>query len=76
VLGVVVKVTRRGQTTLPIEQRIRLGIKEGDDLLIEETAQGLLVRRVPDLMDLAGVDAKYGRPEEAKKIIERMREEY
>ena len=75
-MAVVVKVTRRGQTTLPIEQRMRLGIKEGDHLLIEETAQGLLVRRVPDLMDLAGVDAKYGTTDEAKKMIERMREEY
>jgi bifunctional DNA-binding transcriptional regulator/antitoxin component of YhaV-PrlF toxin-antitoxin module len=59
-----------------VEHRTRLGIKEGDHLLIEETAQGLLVRRVPDLMDLAGIDAKYGTIEEAKKTIERMREEY
>jgi bifunctional DNA-binding transcriptional regulator/antitoxin component of YhaV-PrlF toxin-antitoxin module len=55
---------------------MRLGIKEGDDLLIEEAEHGLLVRRVPDLMDLAGVDAKYGTLEEARKIVERMREEY
>ncbi len=75
-LGVVVKVTRRGQTTLPIEHRMKLGIKEGDDLVIEETEHGLLVRRVPDLMDLAGVDAKYGTPADARKIVERMREEY
>ena len=75
-MGVVVKVTRRGQTTLPIEHRTRLGIKEGDHLLIEETAQGLLVRRVPDLIDLVGVDARYGTIEEAKKMIDRMREEY
>ena len=75
-MGVIVKVTRRGQTTLPIEQRTKLGIKEGDHLLVEETAQGLLIRRVPDLMDLADVDAKCGTIEEAKKTIERMREEY
>jgi AbrB family looped-hinge helix DNA binding protein len=75
-LGVIVKVTRRGQTTLPLEQRTKLGIKEGDHLLIEETGQGLLVRRVPDLTDLAGVDAKYGTIEEARRMIERMREEY
>jgi len=37
---------------------------------------GLLIRRVPSLLDLAGVDAKYGTPEEAKKLIEQMREEY
>jgi len=75
-LGVVVKVTRRGQTTIPSEYRVRLGVREGDDLLIEEVDSGLLVRRVPDLLDLAGVDSKYGTAEEAKKTIERMREEY
>jgi len=75
-LGVVVKVTRRGQTTLPAEYRTKLGINEGDYVLIEEMPQGLMVRRVPDLLDLAGADAKYGSPEEAKKVIERMREEY
>jgi AbrB family looped-hinge helix DNA binding protein len=75
-LGVVVKVTRRGQTTLPAEYRARLGINEGDELIIEEAGQQLVVRRVPNLLDLAGVDAKYGTLEEAKKVIERMREEY
>jgi hypothetical protein len=45
-------------------------------LLVEEVSQGLLIRRVPSLLDLAGVDAKYGTPEEAKKLIEQMREEY
>jgi AbrB family looped-hinge helix DNA binding protein len=75
-LGVVVKVTRRGQTTLPAEYRARLGINEGDELIIEEAGQQLVVRRVPNLLDLAGVDAKYGTLEEAKKAIERMREEY
>ena len=70
------KVTRRGQTTIPSEYRVRLGVREGDDLLIEEVDSGLLVRRVPDLLDLAGVDSKYGTAEEAKKTIERMREEY
>lgn len=75
-MGIIVKVTRRGQTTLPAEYRAKLGIKEGDDLLIEETAQGLSIHRVPDLLDLAGVDSKYGSPEDGKKIIERMRREY
>ena len=70
------KVTRRGQTTLPAEYRARLGINEGDELIIEEVGQQLVVRRVPNLLDLAGVDAKYGTLEEAKKAIERMREEY
>ncbi len=75
-MGVVVKVTRRGQTTIPEEYRTRLGISEGDNLLIEENERGLLVRRIPNLLTLAGVDAEYGTPEEAKKVVDRMREEY
>ena len=75
-MGVVVKVTRRGQTTLPAEYRARLGINEGDELIVEEVGNQLVVRRVPNLLDLAGVDAKYGTTEEAKRSIEKMREEY
>ncbi len=75
-MGVVVKVTRRGQTTIPEEYRTRLGINEGDNLLIEETERGLLVRPIPNLLALVGVDAEYGAPEEAKKVVDRMREEY
>ncbi|MEM2982379.1 MAG: AbrB/MazE/SpoVT family DNA-binding domain-containing protein [Candidatus Bathyarchaeia archaeon] len=70
------KVTRRGRITLPSEYREKLGIKEGDKLLIEEVEWKLLVCRIPDLLDLTGVDSGYGTVEEAKKMIERMRREY
>lgn len=47
-----------------------------DHRSLKQVGEGLVFRRVPDLLDLAGVDAKYGSPEEAKRLIERMREEY
>jgi len=72
----VVKVTRRGQTTIPAELRQKLGIKEGDELLVEATQQGLLFKPIPKLVDMAGVDAKYGTVEEIKKEIDKLREEY
>jgi len=72
----VVKVTRRGQTTIPVELRQKLGIKEGDELLVEATQQGLLFKPIPKLVDMAGVDAKYGKVEEIKKQIDKLREEY
>ncbi|MEM2841681.1 MAG: AbrB/MazE/SpoVT family DNA-binding domain-containing protein [Candidatus Bathyarchaeia archaeon] len=75
-MGFIVKVTRRGRITLPSEYREKLGIKEGDKLLIEEVEWKLLVCRIPDLLDLTGVDSGYGTVEEAKKMIERMRREY
>ena len=75
-MGNVVKVTRRGQTTIPVEFRQKFGIKEGDQLMVEATEKGLLFRPIPRLEDMAGVDAKYGKVEEVKKHIDKLREEY
>jgi antitoxin PrlF len=72
----IVKVTRRGQTTIPAELREKFGIREGDKLVVEATEKGILFKTVPRLEDLAGVDAKYGSPEEIKKEIDKLREEY
>ncbi len=72
----VVKVTRRGQTTIPVEFRQKFGIKEGDQLMVEATEKGLLFRPIPRLEDMAGIDAKYGKVEEVKKHIDKLREEY
>jgi antitoxin PrlF len=72
----IVKVTRRGQTTIPAELREKFGIREGDKLVVEATEKGILFKTVPRLEDLAGVDAKYGTPEEIKKEIDKLREEY
>jgi AbrB family looped-hinge helix DNA binding protein len=72
----VVKVTRRGQTTIPAEFRQKLGIKEGDRLWVEVTEKGILFKPIPRLEDLAGADAKYGNVEEIKKEIDKLREEY
>ena len=72
----VVKVTRRGQTTIPIEIRERCGIKEGDRLLVEVTEKGILFKPIPKLLDMAGFMAGHGTPEEIKKEIDKLREEY
>jgi len=72
----VVKVTRRGQTTIPAELRQKLGIREGDELIVEATQQGLLFKPIRKLEDSAGIYAKYGKVEEIKKEIDRLREEY
>jgi len=72
----IVKVTRRGQTTIPAYFRQKLGIKEGDQLMVEATEKGILFIPIPRLEDMAGVDAKYGNVEEIKKEIDKLREEY
>jgi len=71
-----VKVTRRGQTTIPKEFREKFGIKEGDELVVECTKEGLLFRVVPRLEEMAGKYSKFGNVEEIKKEIEKQREEY
>lgn len=71
-----VKVTRRGQTTIPLEFRQKLGIKEGDELLVEATEQGILFKPIRRLEDCAGIYSKYGKVEEIKKEIDKLREEY
>jgi len=72
----IVKVTRRGQTTIPAKFRKKLGIKEGDQLFVKATENGILFKLIPKLEDMAGIDAAYGTPEEIKKEIDKMREEY
>jgi len=71
-----VKVTRRGQTTIPMALREKYGIKEGDELLVEDAGEGLLFKKIPKLEELAGVDAKFGKVEEIKQELEKLREEY
>jgi AbrB family looped-hinge helix DNA binding protein len=72
----IVKVTRRGQTTIPVELREKLGIKEGDELSAEVFDEGILFKRIPKLEDCAGIYSKYGKVEELKKEIDKLREEY
>lgn len=75
-MTVTVKVTRRGQTTIPIEIRKKLGIKEGDELLVEATRNGVLFKVIPKIEELAGVDSEFGSVEEVKREVEKLREEY
>lgn len=71
-----VKVTRRGQTTIPVELRRKYGIKEGDELLVENTEQGILFKPIRRLDECAGIYSKYGNVEQIKKEIDKTREEY
>jgi AbrB family looped-hinge helix DNA binding protein len=72
----IVKVTRRGQTTIPLKIRGQCGIKEGDRLLVEVTEKGILFKPIPKLLEMAGIDASYASPEQVNKMIDKLREEY
>lgn len=71
-----VKVTRKGQTTIPAEIREKFGIKEGDSLAVEATDKHIILTPVPTLEDMCGVFAGHADVAELKKEIDKMREEY
>jgi AbrB family looped-hinge helix DNA binding protein len=71
-----VKVTRKGQTTIPARIRTELGIKEGDDLSVETVDQAVIFKRIPKIEDCAGIFAGHADVSEMKKEIDKLREEY
>ena len=72
----IVKVTRRGQTTIPLKIRRKCGIKEGDRLSVDVTEKGILFKPMPKLMDMAGIYAGHATPEQVNKMIDKLREEH
>lgn len=70
------KVTRRGQITIPLKIRQQCGIKEGDKLLVEVTEKGILFEPIPKLSDMAGIDVGCATVDEVDKMIDKLREEY
>ena len=71
-----VKVTRKGQTTIPARIRDELGIKEGDVLSVEAVDQAVIFKRIPKIEDCAGIFAGHADVTEMKKEIDKLREEY
>jgi AbrB family looped-hinge helix DNA binding protein len=53
----IVKVTRKGQTIIPVEIREELGIKEGDKLAVEAVNHKIVFRPIPKLEDTCGIFA-------------------
>ena len=72
----IVKVTRKGQTTIPAKIREQLGIKEGDELAVEVRDQQVIFKPIHRLEDCAGIFAGHADVVELKKEIDKLREEY
>jgi len=68
-----VVVTRRGQTTIPVELRRKYGITEGTRLVVLDMEQGIVFRKEQSTLDLAG-SGKAG-IERVYELLDRMREE-
>jgi len=71
----VVKVTRRGQTTIPLEFRKRYNIDEGSRLVFEAREDDMVVRPLASLEDLGGFLARDTNLKRVLEIIEESREE-
>ena len=70
-----VKVARKGQVTIPMEQRRKYGIRQGMKLLVREDPKGILLTPILPMEDLAGVDAHQMSVSEMKRRLDRMRSE-
>jgi antitoxin PrlF len=71
----VVKVTRRGQTTIPIEFRRRHNIKEGSRLVLEDQGEAMLIRPMPQLEDMGGFLSKETTLGRLMKTLQESRED-
>ncbi len=69
------KITKKGQITIPIRYRRRYNLKEGAVVAFEESAEGLIVKPVPDIADSAGSLSKYANSKELVLEVIRAREE-
>jgi len=68
-------VTRKGQTTIPMEIRRKYGIHVGTRLIIIDAGEGILMKPLPSTADLAGSGAKNATPKEMKKRLDELRSE-
>ena len=70
------KVTRKGQITIPVELRRRYRIVKGSYVELRDDDRQILVKPIPDLLDLAGVDAGKYSLQQLKKELDRSRQNW
>jgi AbrB family looped-hinge helix DNA binding protein len=68
-----VVVTRRGQTTIPVTVREKLGIQEGTRLRVNVEGEKVVFTKVQSLFDLSGT-SKLSK-DKAFQLLDKMREE-
>jgi AbrB family looped-hinge helix DNA binding protein len=68
-----VLVTRKGQVTIPVSKRKKYGIREGMRVLVKDSNEGILIRPITPIEDLAGVDARKVSLEQMRKKLDDIR---
>lgn len=69
----IVLVTRKGQVTIPVSKRRKYGIREGMQVLVKESVDGIIIRPITPIEDLAGIDAGKISVGEMKKKLDDIR---
>jgi len=69
----VVLVTRKGQVTIPASKRKKYGIREGMRVLMRDSGEGIIIKPITPIEDLAGVDAGKINLEQMRKKLDDLR---
>ena len=67
--------TRKGQITVPVSLRRKYGIEEGMKMIVQDSDSGIILKVLPRIEDLAGIDAGKLTVEKAFEILDKMRSE-
>jgi AbrB family looped-hinge helix DNA binding protein len=67
------KLTSKGQLTIPAQSRRKYGLDEGTVVIIEDTDEGLLLKRAADIIDSAGKLAALADADDVIKDLIRSR---
>jgi AbrB family looped-hinge helix DNA binding protein len=70
-----VVVTRKGQTTIPVALRKKYKISEGSRLKVEDTGEGILLKKTPNTLELLGSGSRHASVKEMKQLLDEMRAE-
>ena len=70
-----VVVKKKGQITIPVKMRRKLGIEENSKLELAEQDNAIVIRKCPSFFDLASSGAGKGNVEEIKRMLDQMRDE-
>ncbi len=63
------KKTSKGQLAIPAETRKKYGLEDGSIAAVEETKDGSLLKRAPDIVGSAGALAEF---EDSNAVIEKL----
>ena len=70
-----VVVTRKGQTTIPIELRRKYRIQEGSIMQVLDAGDGILLKPKFSFFDMIGADARVASSKEMKSLLDKLRDE-